>query len=156
MKFSFVPVFCLIVLTATCGKKEVKPILESEKPLFEALIEQNETIVEGLLKSENQAPDIKELEKALDILIKANGGLAESAIEMKKALTDHKTSDVEGAFLAYSAFSEILATTMKARGLDYGRNRFYCPMVKKTWVASGKKIRNPYAPEMRDCGDLIP
>ncbi|PNV72614.1 LIC13259/LIC11441 family protein [Leptospira inadai] len=156
MKFSFAPVFCLITLTVTCGKKEVKPILETEKPLFEALIERNEAVVDGLLKSENQAPNVKELEKALDALISANGGLAESAIEMKKALTDPKTSDLEGSFLAYSSFSEILATTMKARGLDYGRNRFYCPMVKKTWVASGKKIRNPYAPEMRDCGDLIP
>lgn len=32
---------------------------------------------------------------------------------------------------------------------------FYCPMVRKSWVAEGTQVRNPYAADMRSCGDLV-
>ncbi|TGM98973.1 DUF3347 domain-containing protein [Leptospira dzoumogneensis] len=36
-----------------------------------------------------------------------------------------------------------------------GVSVFYCPMLKKKWLASGKEIRNPYDPKMKNCGEII-
>ncbi|TGL60880.1 LIC13259/LIC11441 family protein [Leptospira sarikeiensis] len=139
-----------------CGKKELKPITESEKPLFEKVLSENDKIVQVLLTTENISPNVTELISSLNSLESAKGGLETSASEMKTVLEEAKSSDIKVSFEAYSKFSEILAETMKVRSLQSGRNRFYCPMVKKTWVYSGMRIFNPYAPDMRDCGDLIP
>ncbi|TGL59450.1 LIC13259/LIC11441 family protein [Leptospira sarikeiensis] len=35
-----------------------------------------------------------------------------------------------------------------------GVSLFYCPMLKKKWLAFGKNIRNPYDPKMKDCGEI--
>ncbi|GBF37626.1 LIC13259/LIC11441 family protein [Leptospira johnsonii] len=32
---------------------------------------------------------------------------------------------------------------------------FYCPMLKKKWLASGKEIRNPYDSKMKNCGEIV-
>lgn len=146
----------LILVFVSCGKKENKPLLENEKALFESVLVENDKIVKSLLTTEEVAPDIKALSTALTALESAKGGLEEAAIQMKKDLATTENSDAETAFKAYSKFSESLAIVMKERGLQSGRNRFYCPMVKKTWVLAGQKIQNPYAPDMRECGDLIP
>ncbi|TGK11549.1 DUF3347 domain-containing protein [Leptospira fletcheri] len=156
MKLGILTTFTLALLFLDCGKKELKPVTDAEKPLFETVLQKNQEVIDGLLKTENRAPDTQELEKALDSLASANGGLSETAAELKKALKEVEAPDLEGSLIAYSKFSDLLASTMKGRGLENGRNRFYCPMVKKTWVASGSKIRNPYAPDMRDCGDIVP
>lgn len=74
---------------------------------------------------------------------------------MQNSLKDKETQDVEKFFQAYSSFSENLAESLKLAGGTGVFNRFYCPMVNKTWVSQGTKIQNPYAPEMRDCGDLV-
>lgn len=36
-----------------------------------------------------------------------------------------------------------------------GVSVFYCPMLKKKWLASGKGIRNPYDSKMKNCGEII-
>lgn len=140
----------------SCGKKEAKPLTESEKPLFESVLAENDKIVQNLLTTEDVAPDTKALLAAIQALESAKGGLEEVAVEMKNSLGTANSADIQSAFGAYSKFSEILASAMKEKGLQSGRNRFYCPMVKKTWVLVGQKIQNPYAPDMRDCGDIIP
>ncbi|PJZ50345.1 LIC13259/LIC11441 family protein [Leptospira saintgironsiae] len=137
-------------------KKEEKPLLEAEKPLFEKVLSENDKTIQFLLTTESVSPDVSGLISSLNSLKEAKGGLESSALEMKNVLEEAKSPDVRISFEAYSKFSEILASTMKVRGLQSGRNRFYCPMVKKTWVFAGMKILNPYAPDMRDCGDLIP
>ncbi|MGJ4787688.1 DUF3347 domain-containing protein [Leptospira koniambonensis] len=137
-------------------KKEEKPVLETEKPLFEKVLSENDKIIQFLLTTESVSPDVSGLISSLNSLGEAKGGLESSTLEMKNVLEGAKSSDVRISFEAYSKFSEVLASTMKIHGLQSGRNRFYCPMVKKTWVFSGMKILNPYAPDMRDCGDLIP
>lgn len=35
---------------------------------------------------------------------------------------------------------------------ESGTYVFYCPMVKKKWIARGDTVSNPYGPEMRSCG----
>lgn len=36
-----------------------------------------------------------------------------------------------------------------------GVSVFYCPMLKKKWLASGKEIKNPYDSKMKNCGEII-
>ncbi|WP_367897356.1 hypothetical protein AB3N61_08725 [Leptospira sp. WS58.C1] len=36
-----------------------------------------------------------------------------------------------------------------------GVSVFYCPMLKKKWLASGKEIKNPYDSKMKKCGEII-
>ncbi|PJZ65142.1 hypothetical protein CH371_14555 [Leptospira wolffii] len=36
-----------------------------------------------------------------------------------------------------------------------GVSLFYCPMLKKKWLASGKEIRNPYDKKMKGCGEIV-
>lgn len=91
----------------------------------------------------------------INALISLNGGLKSSAEKMKNFLQDKDTKDIEKFFQAYSSFSENLADSLRLAGGTGVFNRFYCPMINKTWVSHGTKIQNPYAPEMRDCGDLV-
>ncbi|PKA14571.1 LIC13259/LIC11441 family protein [Leptospira haakeii] len=35
-----------------------------------------------------------------------------------------------------------------------GISVFYCPMLKKKWLASGKEIKNPYNSKMKNCGEI--
>jgi hypothetical protein len=32
---------------------------------------------------------------------------------------------------------------------------FYCPMVKRKWIANEKKVRNPYDIKMKGCGSIV-
>ncbi len=156
MKHFAIMILSLLFFIIACGKKEIKPVSDTEKPLFETVLDENDKIVKGLLTTEDISPDVKNLIAAIEALQAAKGGLEEAALEMKKNLEAVDSKNANISFGAYSKFSETLASTMKTAGLQSGRNRFYCPMVKKTWVFAGGKIQNPYAPDMRDCGDMMP
>ncbi|TGK02957.1 hypothetical protein EHQ53_05690 [Leptospira langatensis] len=145
-----------ILLSIAYCKKEQKPVTEAEKPLFESVLSENDKVVKSLLTTEEVSPNISALLASVEALQAAKGGLEPAAQEMRTALETAKSPDAKVSFVGLSKFSELLADTMKANGLQSGRNRFYCPMVKKTWVFSGQRIENPYAADMRDCGDLIP
>jgi len=56
---------------------------------------------------------------------------------------------------ARAAFMDLSETLIQAAGeaLASDIRIAYCPMVKKRWLQTGDKIRNPYfGPEMRTCG----
>ncbi|TGN18841.1 LIC13259/LIC11441 family protein [Leptospira idonii] len=36
-----------------------------------------------------------------------------------------------------------------------GVSVFYCPMLKRKWLAEGKNIRNPYDSKMKSCGVVV-
>ncbi|TGK37507.1 DUF3347 domain-containing protein [Leptospira gomenensis] len=55
---------------------------------------------------------------------------------------------------AYSELAESLKEYIQ-KDESTGIHVFYCPMVKKKWIASGDKIRNPYDPSMKGCGKKI-
>jgi|JI9StandDraft_1071089.scaffolds.fasta_scaffold25381_4 hypothetical protein len=52
----------------------------------------------------------------------------------------------------YSQLVEALAATVSHHDKSKA-NLFYCPMVKKKWIAKGEKIVNPYSKDMRECGE---
>ncbi|EMF79574.1 PF11827 family protein [Leptospira weilii serovar Topaz str. LT2116] len=136
-------------------KKTPPVITESEKDILQQILVENESIHSFLMKEEGKIPDTSKLISHIKELISLNGGLKSSAERMENFLQNKDTKDIEKFFQAYSSFSENLADSLKLAGGAGVFNRFYCPMVNKTWVSHGTKIQNPYSPEMRDCGDLV-
>lgn len=80
------------------------------------------------------------------------------AKDLKKASLVAKklgnAKDQKTRFETYSRLSEILEKYIKANASS-GMNVFYCPMVKKKWIAKGEKVRNPYDSSMRECGNKL-
>ncbi|MBM9577529.1 DUF3347 domain-containing protein [Leptospira sp. 201903070] len=145
----------ILVLLTFCVKQRA-PITEPEKDALQSILIENESIHNFLMKEEEKIPDVSKLETNVQALIQLNGGLKNEAEKMLHSLRKKDSKDVEKFFEAYSSFSETLAESVKLAGGNGVFNKFYCPMVKKTWVKQGTQIQNPYAPEMRDCGDLVP
>ncbi|MBM9499876.1 DUF3347 domain-containing protein [Leptospira sp. 201903071] len=145
----------ILVLLTFCAKQKA-PITEPEKDALQSILLENESIHSFLMKEEEKIPDLSKLEADVRALILLNGGLKTEAEKMLHSLHKKDAKDLEKFFEAYSSFSETLAESVKLAGGNGVFNKFYCPMVKKTWVKQGTKIQNPYAPEMRDCGDLVP
>ncbi|PJZ70011.1 hypothetical protein CH373_13225 [Leptospira perolatii] len=156
VNFLWIGLLIQILLLNSCGPEKEKPLSETEIPIFQAILKENDNVVEALLRSENLVPDTSKLLSLIDSFAAINGNGQKKALEMKEIIQKIDKSNLQTSFENLSKFSEILAATMKTNQLSGGHNQFYCPMVRKTWVLSGKKIRNPYAPEMRDCGELIP
>ncbi|TGK25760.1 DUF3347 domain-containing protein [Leptospira yasudae] len=72
-----------------------------------------------------------------------------------KAAEKLKSATEEKAKLeAYSELSESLKDYIQ-KDESTGMHVFYCPMVKKKWIASGEKVQNPYDPSMKGCGKKI-
>lgn len=88
-------------------------------------------------------------------LLKAGGDSAkatkvfEAAVPL--ALELGKAGDARQRLDAYARLVDKLVAI---HGLhdDSGTHVFYCPMAKKTWVARGETVRNPYFANMRSCG----
>ncbi|TGM57913.1 LIC13259 family plasminogen/vitronectin/complement-binding protein [Leptospira adleri] len=55
---------------------------------------------------------------------------------------------------AYGELAESLKEYIQ-KDESSGVHVFYCPMVKKKWIASGDKVQNPYDPAMKGCGKKI-
>lgn len=145
----------ILLFLVFCAKQRT-PITEPEKDALQSILLENESIHSFLMKEEGKIPEVAKLEANVQALITLNGGLKSEAEKMLKSLQEKDPKDVEKFFQAYSSFSETLAESVKLAGGNGVFNKFYCPMVKKTWVSQGTKIQNPYAPEMRDCGDIVP
>lgn len=72
-----------------------------------------------------------------------------------KAAEKLKSATEEKAKLeAYSELSESLKEYIQ-KDESTGMHVFYCPMVKKKWIASGDKVQNPYDSSMKSCGKKI-
>ena len=91
--------------------------------------------------------------------------LAESAEQMNQKEKNNDLSKVidqakklSGAgdlAIARSAYEEI-SKTMEALKpmLKYEGSKYYCPMLKKNWLQSDEKVKNPYGgKDMASCGE---
>ncbi|MDV6234218.1 DUF3347 domain-containing protein [Leptospira ellisii] len=155
MRRTFILSFGIFLLLCACSKSAL-PISEPEKDALQRILVENQSIHAFLIKEEDKIPNLDRLRSEIVSLTSLNGGLKTQAETMGNSLPSKENKDVEKFFQAYSSFSETLADSVKLAGGNGVFNKFYCPMVKKTWVSQGTKIENPYAPEMRDCGDLVP
>lgn len=78
-----------------------------------------------------------------------------SIVPALKAAEKLKNSAGEKVKLeAYAELSEALKDYIQ-KDESSGVHVFYCPMVKKKWIASGDKVQNPYDSSMKSCGKKI-
>ncbi|MBE7412372.1 MAG: hypothetical protein L6Q54_12525 [Leptospiraceae bacterium] len=125
---------------------------------LKSILEMNQSIHTVLFSDDKALPSVNGLLKTI-----GNSKNEVQNSEVKKSLEAMETSlkkigdspKREDYFKEFSAFSEELAVTMKKFQIDSSYNRFFCPMVSKTWVSKGTQIKNPYASDMRDCGEIV-
>jgi hypothetical protein len=139
----------------SCAENDYRLEEAEDRAALQEIIAENQKIQDFLLQTEAGLPSLEGILKAVEKAEQSkNPGVAALYGKMKAALQKVSHENKETDFQAYSLFSENLAILVKANSVE-SVNKFYCPMVKKTWVASGKAVKNPYSPEMRNCGDLI-
>ncbi|TGK25183.1 LIC13259 family plasminogen/vitronectin/complement-binding protein [Leptospira stimsonii] len=117
----------------------VRPmILKELDQIHQSLLNQKEVNVERLIASlQQESSRDKSLVPAL-----------QAAEKFKKAVSEKDKLD------AYGELSESLKEYIQ-KDESTGVHVFYCPMVKKKWIASGEKVQNPYDPSMKGCGKKI-
>jgi hypothetical protein len=151
MKYIF---FLGIAILWSCGGAS-EPLKDQDIRMIQSVIEENQKIQEFLIQTENGMPSLQGLESSIFTLESStHPKLSKLAQKMKIKIQAIHGKDKESDFQNFSDFSEILVELTKEMESS-GVYKFYCPMVKKTWVSKGKAVHNPYAPEMRECGDLI-
>lgn len=150
--------FLIIILIAFgCKGNSEIALNPSLKKSIESILVENQRVHDELMKSVDILPDTKPL---LQSVQKAASEDTERVFErnfaeLESTIKNIKPGDKEEYFTALSKFSEILAGINEKGKVEKQYNKFYCPMVAKYWIAKGTDIENPYAPEMRDCGELV-
>lgn len=153
MRFLF-PLF-LILSMAFCKKPKVE-LTAQELSSIQVIFEQNQEIQNFLLKNESNIPPIDELKSSIQLAKTQvqNSEVVNSLSLLESALHNYDQADQKKAFDSLSQFSEELDKLAVLVNLgEY--HKFFCPMVSKYWVSKGEVVHNPYAPEMRDCGELV-
>lgn len=153
----YIPLVLLILVIFNCKDSENTSASENSNKAFAVVLQENDKVIEAIIKDSEKSPDlsllISSIENAKSIVVE--DGLKRALEEEGRILQDAKSMDKEGQYEAISRFSEHLSTAINTGGVKLeGYNRFYCPMVSKYWMAKGTDINNPFAPDMRDCGEI--
>ncbi len=122
------------------------------------ILSENQKVHEVLLSKSDVIPDTQQLlasVKEAKSQAEKNEDIKKQLDKIESNLTNINSKDKEAFFESLSSFSETLTDILKANQIQTEYNKFYCPMVAKYWVAKGEVIQNPYAPEMRECGELV-
>lgn len=149
-------IICNLFIFYSCGTKESEPAPATQEAFRKVLVE-NEKVVKLILEDSEKIPDTKSL---IDSMVSAQSivvedGLKRALEEEIRILQDASKLDKEGFYGSFSRYTEHMTASMKTGGIKLSEyNRFYCPMVKKYWIAKGTEVENPFAPEMRDCGEV--
>ena len=146
----------ILVLIISCGVKE-KQVSPETVQAFQTILTENQKVFQAIIKDSYKTPDLQGLISSLEVAQNTvpEEGLKRALEEETRILLDSKKLEKEPFYEAYSRFVEHMSVSMKTAGLNISEyNRFYCPMVKKYWMAKGTEVENPFAPEMRDCGEI--
>jgi hypothetical protein len=112
-------------------------------------------IHESLVKDSSKPVNVSSL---ISLLSKGGEGKKDGE-SFKKSLPVAKkletAKDEKSRLEAFAELSEILSAIVGYHDKS-GASVFYCPMVKKKWIAKGNEVVNPYYKDMRDCGERIP
>lgn len=144
--------YLVIVFYIGCNANEISEI---DKSSIQSILDENQKIHEYLFKNDTGIPSIENLQKVVSLVKSENKDLAVKYSELKQNLQNINFKTRKDFIIGYSVFSENLAGILKKYKLTGTYHHFYCPMEEKSWVSKGIKIENPYAPEMRDCGEII-
>ncbi|MBM9500487.1 DUF3347 domain-containing protein [Leptospira sp. 201903071] len=140
-KILILSIFCFF-LTGFLETKSILPvrpmILNELDQIHQSLLNQKEVSADRLIASLKQEfSRDKSLAPAL-----------QAAEKLKAATSEKERLD------AYAELSDSLKEYIQ-KDESSGVHVFYCPMVKKKWIASGEKVQNPYDPSMKGCGKKI-
>ena len=122
------------------------------------ILSENQKVHEQLIQSETEIPKTNALLASIQEAksqTTQNKNLTSELEKLEAIVNAINPKDREAFFGSMSSFSEGLTDILKVNQLQTGYNKFYCPMVSKYWIAKGEQIQNPYAPEMRECGELV-
>lgn len=147
-------IFIVLLLIFSC-----KPQLDvGLKNSLLKILSENQKVHEILITKENTIPDTKPLLdsiKEAKLVSDKNESIKKNLEKMEADIASISKTDSEAFFASLSSFSETLTEILKANQIQTEYNKFYCPMVAKYWIAKGEIVQNPYAPEMRECGELV-
>jgi len=151
----YFPILLLVTLAlANCkGKPELS---SAETDLIGKILEENQKVHKILFEHDTRIPSVVTLMK-LSIDAKEQSVNPELTATLEEIVTDlsgTSNTDREKFDTQYSRVSEKLAKIIRTFGIKQ-YHEFYCPMEKRTWVSTGIKIMNPYASDMRDCGEMV-
>jgi hypothetical protein len=153
----YISLVVLLLSYSNCKDSEKLTVSENSNRAFAVILQENDKVIEAIIKDSDKIPDlttlISSIESGKSVVIE--DGLKRALEEEGRILQDAKVMEKEAFYESISRFSEHLSTAMNTAGVNVeGYNRFYCPMVSKYWMAKGTDINNPFAPEMRDCGEI--
>lgn len=143
----------LAILALSC-KEEVVPFNNAHENLVAKLLSENQILLEEYLKDDPK-PNWKVFSESLDALKAGGHPKLKAWAETLSPLLPPNGTDLETSYEKISKIQEILVQIKTEVPNQSKYNRFYCPMVDKSWLMTGREVKNPYAPEMRDCGELI-
>ncbi len=96
--------------------------------------------------------------KKLSELLKGEADLKKDTEAFRKALPISeelgKTKDLSKKREIFQRLSNELIPIIGNHDKS-GVSVFYCPMLKKKWLASGNTIQNPYDSKMKTCGEIV-
>lgn len=120
-----------------------------------SILSENEIIQSDLLSE--KIPNLDSLKSKVKSSLEITKDIPELNAKLNKlnSILLKSISVKEEVYLVLSEFSEALGDILISNNIKTEHNKFYCPMVSKYWIAKGTEVKNPYAPEMRDCGELI-
>ncbi|MCW7491330.1 hypothetical protein ND861_01545 [Leptospira sp. 2 VSF19] len=143
----------LAVFALSC-KEETVPFTLAHQNVAAKLLSENQILLEEYLK-ENPKPNWKIFSETLETMVASGHPKLKSWAEGLRPLLPASGSDLESSYEKISKIQEILIQIKTEVPNQSQYNRFYCPMVDKYWLMTGREVKNPYAPEMRDCGELL-
>ncbi|ABZ99317.1 Hypothetical protein; putative signal peptide [Leptospira biflexa serovar Patoc strain 'Patoc 1 (Paris)'] len=153
MKVFRISLLVLAFFALSC-KEEVVPFGPQHQKLVETLLAGNQSVLEQFLK-ENPNPNWKEFSETIQSLVASDHPKLRSWGEQILTHIPTDPTDLESSYEKISKIQEILIQIRSEVPNQLKYNRFYCPMVDKSWLMTGREVKNPYAPEMRDCGELM-
>ncbi|MCW7468918.1 DUF3347 domain-containing protein [Leptospira kanakyensis] len=148
-----ISVIVLAFFALSC-KEAIVPFETAHENLAAKLLSENQILLEEYLKDDPK-PNWKTFSESIDALVSNGHPKLKTWAESLRPLVPAAGSDLESSYEKISKIQEILIQIKTEVPNQSQYNRFYCPMVDKSWVMTGKEVKNPYAPEMRDCGELL-
>jgi hypothetical protein len=150
-----------LFLTLVVAALPLAAMSAEDKKADDALMEPVKSVLDHYLKIQGElAKDsIKGVDEHAAAIAKAVKGDEMKMLSpdvAKQADTLAQTKDLKAARAAFKPLSASLVKYLADNKAGVGTyHEAYCPMVKASWLQSGKAIKNPYmGKEMLGCGEL--
>jgi|JI8StandDraft_1071087.scaffolds.fasta_scaffold00184_3 hypothetical protein len=154
MKLFYWFLMICVLFIASCESAKI-PYSDQDVALISEVFAETQKMHEGLLRTPAKL-SLEQIQASIESLNKSTHPKIKEWKGQLTASLPKNPQDLEASFEDLSKFSLLLVEIRKEVKLPETYQQFYCPMVEKYWVSKDKEVRNPYSPEMRDCGEKIP